>query len=1104
MTFTRCPRLAFCTSLCASLVALDAASKSIMIEEQPLPGALEDFSMQTDLQLAYVATLADGKISPGTQGKTRPEAALSDLLRGTELRYQYVNDETVAIGARRAQTRDESAHTEDGKPPEPILLAQVEQPSSESESDSDAPEEDTKKSNDETDDAIVDQLVEEVIVTGTRLQAGDPSANVVVFTAEDIIARGVSNLEEFFRTVPWAFSSISTQTNLVGGAGTAGDTDVVLGDEGLGVATVNLRALGSANTLVLVDGRRVASIAGYSGGNIVNLLNIPLSAIERVEIQIDGASAVYGADAIGGVVNFITRSRFTGLSVSYRQEDSAHDADRGRLSASGGLGWEKFGRGQIFVNLSRSESDAINNRKIWTSKDLTDQYGPEFDLNREAWPLEPSQPGVACKPFPNQSVSRYRYGLSCDWSDYTYYQLPPDHDGVGATVDDFMVGKTNTDVRRNFHRPDYIHPQNGVYNTTDSFTVNMSQYLLEDLRIHAKVLYSNSASSRDLLTTFVVVPVPASNAYNPFGVDIPVSYWPVHEIESGKFKRASANSEYEQRNLNVGLDWTFGTGHELNVGATRSYSNGWSLRNRISFFRYRSDPTAEEFWRRLESSDPAVALNLFGNGTAQTEWFDELLTNYTGPYFSKSEIRYFDVVLRGPLFNIWGGPVRYVVGAENRKTVFWKALDESRRGGDLRARQERDTFGTERPTTNVRAYFTELSVPIVGKRNARPGLRSLVLSLQVRRDVYERTAAQGATFEPAEFPVFHVYVPGRGWVETTRYLPGALREANLVSIRDVSNTPRIGLQYSPVDSLILRASWSRSFVPPLFGYTFGTGSPRNLTRGGYDPYHPDGRVYLRIPYVWEQYSSDVRPEYADRWALSFEWTAASIPGLRWRVDWSRVDHTDKVYDTGSLVREFPEIGFALPEIVTRDADGYATGIRYVPFNLAEKYSEIVETTVSYDFETRFGHFDSSLTYTGVLDEYFTIAEGHDRIDRVGTAYGSDRYNLTGQLTWNWRQFTANLFARHVPTYTNDRTGTCVFVVGRCEQQFEDRPALEVEAFAIFDLSLTYQFKNGLRLSGGGRNIFDTDSPTVWEDYPYDPVRWDARGRVLYLELNWEK
>ena len=72
------------------------------------------------------------------------------------------------------------------------------------------------------------------------------------------------------------------------------------------------------------------------------------------------------------------------------------------------------------------------------------------------------------------------------------------------------------------------------------------------------------------------------------------------------------------------------------------------------------------------------------------------------------------------------------------------------------------------------------------------------------------------------------------------------------------------------------------------------------------------------------------------------------------------------------------------------------------------------------------------------------------------------------------------------------------------QQFGDRPALEVEAFSIFDLSLAYQFKEGLRLSGGGRNIFDTDSPTVWEDYPYDPVRWDARGRVLYLELNWEK
>ena len=82
---------------------------NIDIEAQPLPGALQEFSEQTNLQLAYVATLAKGKDSPGTQGKTRPKGALSDILEGTELEYQYVNAKTIAIGSRRAEAARDSA-----------------------------------------------------------------------------------------------------------------------------------------------------------------------------------------------------------------------------------------------------------------------------------------------------------------------------------------------------------------------------------------------------------------------------------------------------------------------------------------------------------------------------------------------------------------------------------------------------------------------------------------------------------------------------------------------------------------------------------------------------------------------------------------------------------------------------------------------------------------------------------------------------------------------------------------------------------------------------------------------------------------------------------
>ena len=195
-------------------------------------------------------------------------------------------------------------------------------------------------------------------VTGSRLTMGDPTVRVFTLTAEDIRARGVTTVEELFRTLPFAYAGTTTQNNdaPVG----AGDTeDFRTGGINVGISTVNLRALGSANTLVLLNGRRTAGVAGVED-NYANLVNVPLSAIERVDIQLDGSSAVYGADAIGGVVNFITKKNYTGATFQVRDEYSSTDANASKVSFQGGYGW---GSGQITAVLSRDSSQPITNEK---------------------------------------------------------------------------------------------------------------------------------------------------------------------------------------------------------------------------------------------------------------------------------------------------------------------------------------------------------------------------------------------------------------------------------------------------------------------------------------------------------------------------------------------------------------------------------------------------------------------------------------------------------------------------------------------------------------------------------------------------------------------
>ena len=614
-------------------------------------------------------------------------------------------------------------------------------------------------------------------VTGSRLVGGDQTARVYSFSAEEIARRGVSSLEELMRTLPWAFSSINSQTDTYFGAG-ASDTDKNLGALGLGTSTVNLRALGSANTLVLLNGRRVAGLAGDED-NFVNLVNVPLSSIERVDIQLDGASAVYGADAIGGVVNFITKKNYQGASATVRQEFSSTDAGRTNISLQGGYAW---GTGNITATASRDTSEPISNFKTgWTTSDYRDLFGPEFDTRQ---PVSRAQPGIVCDfngsyAFPGCSRS-------------PKMQLRPGHSGSGATPEDFTTDLTPSD---------YIRPQNGADSTNASFNLSIEQYITDSFRIYADVLYSKHDAFQQFATVMSGYLVPASNAYNPFGRAVVVSYWPIAEIESGAIPQSYTESENKQRNYGAGFIWEFGSGHSLELNVSRSESERFAWQIRTVYRRPELDPSQEKFYSALASSDPNVALNLFGDGSAQGSAFGELFTNAQGPSYGFTERTTWEPLLRGQLFRLWGGPIDYALGAEFREDVVYKESENFVEGGGSERSNSREEFiGVAEPTQDLTAYFFELALPFVGEENARPGLQELVLSLQARRDTYKaQGAAGGVSSEVVGFGITRrVFIPGQGW--TDQFLPFANRadvgSPNLIETSKSDTSPRVAIRDS--------------------------------------------------------------------------------------------------------------------------------------------------------------------------------------------------------------------------------------------------------------------------------------------------------------------
>ncbi len=917
------------------------------------------------------------------------------------------------------------------------------------------------------------------VVTGTRLIGGDPSAKVFTFSAEEISRRGISSLEDLFRTLPYAFASISTQSNMIFGGGAA-DTDTNLGALGLGTSTVNLRALGSANTLVLLDGRRIAGKAGNQD-NFANLLNVPLTAVDRVEIQLDGASAVYGADAIGGVVNFILKKDFRGLTATARNEWSATDADRRKFDIVGGFSW---GRGNVSATLSRADSEPVNNYKIWTSNDFRDDFGPEFDKRITT---SYNQPGIVCD-FNGSFVFP-----GCRWP-YTYLQLPSGS-GVGASPGDFTTQIAPFD---------YVPPQNGEDSTNTSFRFQAEQSITDDLRVYASALISDHEAYQQFQSGMNGYVIPASNAYNPFGRTVVVNYYPLQELQEGRIPYSYTETENKQRNYAAGFYWELGGKHQLQVDVSRSESKNFGWQIRTDWRRSRWDPSAETFYRALESSDPNVALNLFGDGTTQGSAFEDLFTNALGPSLGFTETTIIKPLVRGEIFEIWGGPVRYVVGGENETRKVYSHSTSWSQEGQVRSFGRETSEGVEKPTQENTAWFAELALPLVGPENARPGLHSLQLSLQLRRDSHEYKGAQGgvsATRVPAPRSV---WMSGQGWTEIPYFQWIDQGEPNIVGKTEADTTWRAGLYFQPAEEFTMRLSWSKSFKPPVYRDLFNVDNPRSFPGYYIDPYHPDGvTAYIRPPLNLASFNPDIKSETSENNRIVVDWTPQAAPGLTLSVDWSKVDFKDKIYYSNSILYDQPDIGFALPQIVERDANGYITAVNAYNINLSEKVSELLILYGEYAFQTAIGALNPRLTYTRVLDEFFTVVEGSPSIDRVGTVKGSDEYRLQGSVTWIWGKYAADLFVYYRPSYENDRAGYCFTVVGRCERLYQNLPTVEVDSLTTVDLTLTYQFDNGLRLRGGGRNIFDADHYTPFENLPYDPTRWNARGRVLYLEVQYE-
>ena len=325
-------------ALSAAMGAAPAAAQSstvqssqavkFSVDAQALDRTIREIGEQSGAQIVLYTEDTKGMRASRLEGDYTVEQALDVVLKDTNLEYRRVNDRTIAVApsVRFAFADAGDDFREDA-------LVRVSQILSEDASD---------QSSDSDERGSTTLEIDTIVVTGTNIKGVEnPTVPVTSFSRDEILNSGRTSLADFTRLIP---QNLGLTTPIGSFNPGASQFDVSNGLEG---TAVDLRGLGPGSTVTLLNGRRVAS---SSGDGFVDIGAIPTSIIDSVHVLADGASPIYGADAVGGVFNIVTRQDFEGVELNVRGGSVTNGGKRDyQASATAGVNWES-GSGVLSVS----------------------------------------------------------------------------------------------------------------------------------------------------------------------------------------------------------------------------------------------------------------------------------------------------------------------------------------------------------------------------------------------------------------------------------------------------------------------------------------------------------------------------------------------------------------------------------------------------------------------------------------------------------------------------------------------------------------------------------------------------------------------------------
>ena len=943
----------------------------------------------------------------------------------------------------------------------------------------------------------------EVLITGSRIKQ-DPSKSALpleIFTTEDFAREGINSPEQLV-------SLLSTNGN--GADNLASNTDVVSGAQRgtNGLSAANLRGQGSAATLILLNGRRVA--AHGLQGSAVDVNQIPFAAIERVEVLKDGASAIYGTDAIGGVMNFITKTDFEGLALNgFTDITERGDSPIYRLSATAGYGdikadgfnvmaavsksWNGILRGQNrdFVNgnqPNRGLSVDTRGTPIATAfaNGANALFAPSGSLLSGVPLLIPgttitANGGINYLDLPGQAgCESFDGGMAYDdalWANASARYACAWDTGRAAILQQPLETLTyyaRGTVALGNHRA-FVEFTGSDADSSKQFSSNQYAGNTSTLPLYYPLKSLTAPTYNQVYNAMVAVfPSIAANYGRP------ISY---------RWRCTSCGPREYQTNTKtlrgaIGLEGPLFDGWDYRAGASFARSESTSVLGSGYHYRgvFSSSARANAsgipgavsggFDTRAPIAPGATApgiVGLLNSGIlnpfslVQTPEalaaLDAISAEGVTLYGGRYEVRQFDASISGSLFELPGGTVQVAAGIDYRRESY--SFNGSAEAELNRPEIFNVAFDNANALTSkhrdVKAAYAEVLVPIFD---------ALEVSVAGRVDDY---TGFGSTFNP-----------------------------------------KVTARFTPVDWLMIRGSYNTGFRVPTFNQIFNgqTLSPNPTTNSLVDPSTcPTGVVSTTDPNcaainpdTLSGGNPNVGPETSEQY--SFGVVFRPMPRFSASVDFWSIAVDDTI---GSLTLRqlFDNYQFFGDRIIR--TGGTITQVDLTADNIGSRRTKGLEFALRGGFDALGGAFEVGMNGTWLLEKKEKFLPTAPYTEIVGV------FSYAGDLALEWKH---NAWV----SYATEDTSVTLSQIYRSGYQNNGLPSLannqsatrpdyneRVDAYIIYNLSVTQRIANQFKLTAGIKNIFDTDPPfaitydsNTGAGSSWEPRVADPRGRSFTI------